>query len=79
MAVFTYSHMQHPASLMSEAVGSHKEAATPQPTEGPKQAGTGVVPDAGLQPVSTSMIAIAGHDPAVLQIWDLQVLYTNRP
>ena len=65
--------MQQPASLVSEAIGSHKEAVTPQPTEGQKQAGTGLAPDTGLQPVSTSVIAIAGHDPAVLQIWDLQV------
>ena len=70
--------MQHPPSLISEATGSHKEAVTPEPTEGQKHAGSESATGAELQPVSTSVIAIAGHDPAVLQIWDLQVQYTSR-
>ena len=89
MAIFTCSHMQHEISPLgscgkavisaaavaphSEAISSAQEAATIEPTERQKQFDTGLAPNAELQPQSTSVIAIAGLDPAVLQIWDLQV------
>ena len=52
--------------------GNTEGAAILQPTDR-QTAGTGSASDAGLQPLTRSVIAIAGHDPAVLQIWDLQV------